>query len=141
MSALEQPPAWTGDAFDPECPTRVLLDRVGDKWTVLVVGALADGPLRFTQLRTRIGGVSGKVLTATLRALARDGLITRTAYPSIPPRVEYELTDLGRSLREPIEVLQKWAELHVAAVLATATGWTRYARTERVQLISSSSRE
>lgn len=118
MSALEQPPAWTGDAFDPECPTRVLLDRVGDKWTVLVVGALADGPLRFTQLRTRIGGVSGKVLTATLRALARDGLITRTAYPSIPPRVEYELTDLGRSLREPIEVLQEWAERHVAAVLA-----------------------
>ncbi|NNG38781.1 helix-turn-helix transcriptional regulator [Flexivirga sp. ID2601S] len=116
-------PAWVGDGFDPECPTRVLLDRVGDKWTVLVVSALADGPMRFTQLRDRIGGVSGKVLTATLRALARDGLVIRTAYPSVPPHVEYELTELGRSLCEPIDVLRDWAEQHIAAVVAHREGF------------------
>lgn len=109
---------WVGDGYDPQCPTRVLLDRVGDKWTVLVIGALADGPLRFTELRDRVGGVSGKVLTATLRALARDGLVIRTAYPQIPPRVEYTITDLGRSLHEPLEVLRTWAEQHIAQVVA-----------------------
>jgi DNA-binding HxlR family transcriptional regulator len=109
---------WVGDGYDPGCPTRVLLDRVGDKWTVLVIGALADGPMRFTTLRDRVGGVSGKVLTATLRALARDGLVIRTAYPQIPPRVEYSLTDLGRSLQDPLEVLRGWAEQHIAAVVA-----------------------
>ncbi|MBB2894118.1 winged helix-turn-helix transcriptional regulator [Flexivirga oryzae] len=109
---------WVGDGYDPQCPTRVLLDRVGDKWTVLVIGALADGPLRFTELRDRVGGVSGKVLTATLRALARDGLVIRTAYPQIPPRVEYSLTDLGRSLQTPLDVLRTWAEQHIAQVVA-----------------------
>lgn len=110
--------SWVGDGYDPDCPTRVLLDRVGDKWTVLVIGALADGPMRFTALRDRVRGVSGKVLTATLRALARDGLVLRTAYPSIPPRVDYELTDLGRSLQEPLDVLRSWSEQHIAAVVA-----------------------
>lgn len=110
--------AWIGDGYDPECPTRVLLDRVGDKWTVLVIGALADGPMRFTTLRDRVGGVSGKVLTATLRALTRDGLVTRTAYPTIPPRVDYELTELGRSLQEPLDVIRDWSEQHIAAVIA-----------------------
>lgn len=111
-------PTWIGDGYDPDCPTRVLLDRIGDKWTVLVIGALADGPMRFSVLRDRVGGVSGKVLIATLRALARDGLVTRTAYPTIPPRVDYELTDLGRSLQEPLEVLRDWSEQHIAAVVA-----------------------
>ncbi|WP_446666689.1 winged helix-turn-helix transcriptional regulator [Flexivirga sp. B27] len=110
--------AWVGDGYDPECPTRVLLDRVGDKWTVLVIGALADGPMRFSTLRDRVGGVSGKVLTATLRALARDGLVTRTAYPTIPPRVDYELTELGRSLQDPLDVIRDWSEQHIAAVIA-----------------------
>ncbi len=109
---------WIGDGYDPECPTRVLLDRVGDKWTVLVIGALTDGPLRFSALRDRVGGVSGKVLTATLRALARDGLVTRTAYPTIPPRVDYELTELGRSLQDPLDVIRGWSERHIAAVIA-----------------------
>lgn len=111
-------PSWVGDGYDPQCPTRVLLDRVGDKWTVLVIGALAGGPLRFTALRDRVGGVSGKVLTATLRALERDGLVIRTAYPQIPPRVEYSLTDVGRSLHDPLEVLRGWAEQHIAVVVA-----------------------
>jgi DNA-binding HxlR family transcriptional regulator len=108
-----------GNAFDPECPTRGVLDRVGDKWTVLVVAALADGTLRFTELRDRVGGVAAKVLTQTLRALERDGILRRTAYAEVPPRVEYSLTRLGRSLAEPIGLLQNWAEANLASVLAS----------------------
>lgn len=119
---------WVGDGYDPQCPTRVLLDRVGDKWTVLVIGALVDGPMRFSALRDRVGGVSGKVLTATLRALARDGLVIRTPYPEIPPRVEYSLTDLGRSLQEPLDVLRRWAEQHIGAVVAHRDAFDEGAR-------------
>ena len=107
-----------GNAFDPDCPTRVVLDRIGDKWTVLVIGALIDGPRRFTALRQHIGGVAPKVLTQTLRAMERDGLLTRTVYAQVPPRVDYALTDLGVSLGGPIAVLTDWAELHVAKILA-----------------------
>ena len=106
-----------GDAFDPDCPTRVVLDRIGDKWTVLVIGALQDGPLRFSVLRTRIGGVAAKVLTQTLRAMERDGLLTRTVHAQVPPRVDYELTDLGASLTGPIQTLTDWAETHLAQIL------------------------
>ena len=108
---------FRGNAFDPDCPTRIVLDRVGDKWTVLVVSALADDTLRFTQLRARVGGVAPKVLTQTLRALERDGILKRTVYAEVPPRVEYSLTRLGRSLATPIDAIQNWAETHVAAVL------------------------
>ena len=107
-----------GNVFDPECPTRVVLDRLGDKWTVLVIGALAEGPLRFTQLRDRVGGVAPKVLTQTLRALERDGLLTRTVHAQVPPRVDYEITELGRSLTGPLAVLTDWAESHVGSILA-----------------------
>jgi DNA-binding HxlR family transcriptional regulator len=110
--------AFRGDAFDPDCPTRVVLDRIGDKWTVLVVAALAERTLRFTELRTRVGGVAAKVLTQTLRALERDGLVDRTVFAVVPPRVDYRLTDLGRSLVEPIALIQEWAEAHVGLVLA-----------------------
>lgn len=106
-----------GDAFDPDCPTRVVLDRIGDKWTVLVIGALQDGPLRFSVLRTHIGGVAAKVLTQTLRAMERDGLLTRTVHAQVPPRVDYELTDLGASLTGPIQTLTDWAETHLAQIL------------------------
>ena len=106
-----------GNMFDPDCPTRVLLDRIGDKWTVLVVISLSGGTLRFSELRERVGGVAAKVLTQTLRALERDGIIRRTVYAEVPPRVEYSLTALGRSLVEPIGVLQDWAEGHVGRVL------------------------
>jgi DNA-binding HxlR family transcriptional regulator len=106
-----------GDAFDPDCPTRVVLDRIGDKWTVLVIGALQDGPLRFSVLRSRIGGVAAKVLTQTLRAMERDGLLTRTVHAQVPPRVDYELTDLGASLTGPIQTLTDWAETHLAQIL------------------------
>jgi DNA-binding HxlR family transcriptional regulator len=107
-----------GNAFDPDCPTRVVLDRIGDKWTVLVIGALIDGPRRFTALRQHIGGVAPKVLTQTLRAMERDGLLTRTVFAQVPPRVDYALTDLGVSLGGPIAVLTDWAELHVGRILA-----------------------
>ena len=99
-----------GNIYDPQCPTRLVLDRVGDKWTALVVLHLLDGPLRFGQLRDGIGGVAPKVLTETLRRLERDGILTRTAYPEIPPRVDYRLTPLGRSLEEPIRAIADWAE-------------------------------
>ncbi len=107
-----------GNAFDPDCPTRVVLDRIGDKWTVLVIGALIDGPLRFTAVRQRVGGVAPKVLTQTLRAMERDGLLTRTVFAQVPPRVDYALTDLGVSLGGPIAVLTDWAEANVGRIVA-----------------------
>lgn len=120
-----------GDAFDPDCPTRLVLDRIGDKWSALVLLGLQDGPRRFTQLRDRIGGITPKVLTQTLRAMERDGLLTRTIYAEVPPRVEYALTPLGQSLRTPIEAVARWAEENVEAVVAArgrhAAGGTRTA--------------
>jgi DNA-binding HxlR family transcriptional regulator len=112
-----------GDAFDPDCPTRVVLDRIGDKWTVLVIGALEGGPLRFTEVRARIGGVAPKVLTQTLRAMERDGLLTRTVHAQVPPRVDYELTALGASLTAPIAMLTDWAETHLTQILASREGY------------------
>ncbi|MFE0023394.1 winged helix-turn-helix transcriptional regulator [Amycolatopsis sp. NPDC059021] len=102
--------------FNRDCPTRKLLDRIGDQWTVLIVGALVDGPLRFTEIGKRVDGISQKVLTQTLRSLVRDGILTRTAYPVIPPRVEYELTPLGRNLSEPLDMLDRWARSHMGEV-------------------------
>ncbi|MGO1264636.1 MAG: winged helix-turn-helix transcriptional regulator, partial [Brevibacterium aurantiacum] len=108
--------SWEGDAFDPECPTRIVLDRVGDKWTVLIIGILDEGPKRFSEIRLAIGGITPKVLTSTLRSLVADGLVTREVFAEVPPRVEYTLTDLGRSLQEPVAALRRWAELNVAAI-------------------------
>jgi DNA-binding HxlR family transcriptional regulator len=93
-----------------EClAVREVLNRVGDKWSVLVVALLGDGKKRFSELRRTIEGISQRMLTLTLKGLERDGLVTRTAYPTIPPRVEYELTRLGRSLLIPIKQLGDWA--------------------------------
>lgn len=89
---------------------REVLDRVGDKWSVLIVGMLGDGKQRFSELRRSIEGISQRMLTLTLKDLERDGLITRTVYPTVPPRVEYELTPQGRTLLEPIQALAAWAE-------------------------------
>jgi DNA-binding HxlR family transcriptional regulator len=107
-----------GNVLDPDCPSRLVLDRVAEKWTGLVVLALSDGTLRFGELRERIGGVAPKVLTQTLRNLERDGLVTRTVHAEVPPRVEYTLTPLGVSLREPLMAVQEWAEANVSRVLA-----------------------
>jgi DNA-binding HxlR family transcriptional regulator len=104
---------FQGDLFDPDCPTRLVLDRIGDKWTVLVVLLLSDGPKRFTQLRGDLGSVAPKVLTQTLRRMERDGLITRHIYAEVPPRVDYTLTGLGHSLTEPIAAICDWAEAHI----------------------------
>ena len=93
-----------------------ILSRVGDKWTVLIVMTLADGPRRFNELKRMIGGVSQRMLTLTLRGLERDGMVTRTVFPTIPPRVDYELTELGQSLRQPIEALGHWAFAHIPVV-------------------------
>jgi len=93
-----------------------ILSRVGDKWTVLIVMTLADGPKRFNALKRAIGGVSQRMLTLTLRGLERDGMVTRTVFPTIPPRVDYELTELGHSLRIPVEALGQWAFAHLPVV-------------------------
>jgi DNA-binding HxlR family transcriptional regulator len=113
---MSAPDPWSG-----ECPSRQLLDRIGDKWSVLVIGTLADGPARYTEVARRIGGVSQKMLTQTLRGLERDGLLTRTVHPVVPPRVDYELTPLGRSLLGPIRALTGWAMEHMDEVLAART--------------------
>ncbi len=86
-----------------------MLNRVGDKWSIYIVGYLRDGPLRFNELRRSIEGISQRMLTLTLRGLERDGLVTRTIFPTIPPRVDYELTDLGRTLLEPVLAISQWA--------------------------------
>jgi DNA-binding HxlR family transcriptional regulator len=97
---------------DPEACRSLggVLDRIGDKWAVMVVGTLSHGPMRFNALMRHIGSVSHRMLTLTLRGLERDGLVRRTAWPTTPPRVEYELTDVGRSLIEPLVTLAHWAE-------------------------------
>jgi len=98
----------------PECQAiSGILSRIGDKWTVLVVELLGGGPMRFNELRRLIGGISQKMLTTTVRNLERDGFVTRTVYPTIPPRVDYELTDLGRELLEPVRALGGWARRNI----------------------------
>lgn len=107
-------PEW--NPYDRNCPTRQLLDRIGDRWTVLVIGTLQSGPQRFGEIARHIDGISQKMLTQTLRALEHDGLVTRTQYPQIPPRVDYELTEAGQSLRAPLKALEDWAKQHMASV-------------------------
>jgi len=102
------------DPTNPVCRTiSTLLSRIGDKWTVLVVQTLSDGPRRFNELRREIPSVSQRMLTLTLRNLERDGLVSRTVTPTIPPRVDYELTALGHSLQKPVNALANWALDHV----------------------------
>ena len=95
-----------------------VLNRVGDKWSMLIVMILSDGSKRFSELKRAIDGISQRMLTLTLRGLERDGLVTRTVTPSIPPRVDYELTELGISLRDPVRELGDWAIAHIACIRA-----------------------
>ena len=95
-----------------------VLARVGDKWTVLVVSTLGDGPKRFNEVRRALGSISQRMLTLTLRGLERDGLVTRTVFPTIPPRVQYELTKLGHSLLEPVSSLALWARQNRPGIAA-----------------------
>lgn len=121
MTAELPPPA----AFDQNCPTRQVLDRVGDRWTVLVVLALTGGSRRFTELRGRVAGITPKTLTSTLRGLERDGLVSRRIYVEVPPRVEYTLTPLGASLCEPLHAITDWAEQHIRQIEAARDDYDR----------------
>jgi DNA-binding HxlR family transcriptional regulator len=106
----------TPNVYDQNCPTRRALDMIADRWTVLVIGLLEDGPQRFSALQRKIGGVSQKMLTQTLRELERSGLVSRTVYAEVPPRVEYALTALGETLCAPIKAIRDWAESNIDAV-------------------------
>lgn len=108
-----------GDLFNPECPTRRLLDRIGTKWTSMTVKVLAGaspGEVGFADLRRRIPGISQKMLSVTLQSLTADGLVTRRVEPTVPPRVHYSLTDLGVSLDAALAVVREWAEKHMPEV-------------------------
>jgi len=106
------------NVYDSNCPTRAVLNRIADKWTVLILGLLGGGPRRFSGLQRGIDGISQKMLTQTLRELERDGLISRTVYPEVPPHVEYDLAALGHTLAEPIAAVRRWAEEHIGEVTA-----------------------
>lgn len=106
------------ELYASDCPVRQVLDRLGGKWTTLIIGMLEDGPQRFSELKRGIGGISQKMLTQTLRNLERDGLVKRTLYPEVPLRVEYELTPLGETLCEPIAAIIRWTEAHIDEVVA-----------------------
>jgi DNA-binding HxlR family transcriptional regulator len=118
----------TEDCADPfqwdtreDCDVRQILDRIADKWSLLVIALLDGRKLRFTELRRTIDGVSQRMLTVTLRQLERDGLVKRTVHPVVPPRVEYELTPLGRSLHDTIQALVTWTEEHQGEIAAART--------------------
>jgi DNA-binding HxlR family transcriptional regulator len=115
---MKSPPA---SVLKPQCPSRVVLDRIADKWTALIIHVLANGTRRYGALQKEIGGISQKVLTQTLRSLERDGLILRKSYPVTPPKVEYSLTRLGRTLIEPLHALCRWSEKHLPELQANRT--------------------
>jgi DNA-binding HxlR family transcriptional regulator len=108
----------SSNVYSGACPARALLDRIANKWTTMIIGILgdSDAPVRFSELRRSISGISQKMLTQTLRDLERDGLVVRDLYPVIPPRVEYSLTPLGRTLEDPLRALSFWAEKHMGEV-------------------------
>lgn len=115
-----------GDLFDPACPTRQLLDRLGGKWTSMAITVLGDeypGEVRFAELKRRMPGISQKMLAQTLRSLERDSLVERRVEPTTPPRVHYRLTELGLSLTEPIAALRNWAEQHMAQIDDAGLAW------------------
>lgn len=117
METASLPLPSDAEVYQGNCPTRQILDRIADKWTTLLIGILAQHErLRFSELKRTIGGISQKMLTQTLREMERDGLVKRTMYPEIPPRVEYQLTPLGKTLCAPIAALTQWAHDHIEEV-------------------------
>jgi DNA-binding HxlR family transcriptional regulator len=118
------PPAANGARGDSgapgvtltRCRVREILERVGDKWSLFVISCLGDGPKRFTALKRSVDGISQRMLTVTLRGLERDGIVSRTMYPVMPPRVDYELTPLGRTLLDAVGALMTWADAHLDEV-------------------------
>jgi DNA-binding HxlR family transcriptional regulator len=129
----------TEDDSDPfqwdtreDCEVRQILDRVADKWSLLVIALLERRTLRFTELRHKIDGISQRMLTVTLRQLERDGLVERTVYPVVPPRVEYALTELGCTLHDTIKSLVTWTEEHQEEIAAARAAYDRRAEQEAV---------
>jgi DNA-binding HxlR family transcriptional regulator len=116
MDLPAPPRPW--NPYSATCPTRVVLDRIADKWTVLIIGLLLERPMRFNEIRRQIEGLSQKVLTKALRGLAADGMVTRTVFATVPVTVQYALTPLGRSLGKPLAELRAWAESNIAEILA-----------------------
>lgn len=108
----------SASVMNPQCLSRVVLDRIADKWTALIIYVLANGTRRYAQLQREIGGVSQKMLTQTLRSLERDGLVQRKVHPVVPPKVEYSLTPLGRTLIEPLKAICRWSEKHLPQLQA-----------------------
>lgn len=107
--------------MNPRCPSRIVLERIADKWTALIIQVLANGTHRYAELQREIGGVSQKMLTQTLRSLERDGLIARKVHAVVPPKVEYSLTALGRTLIEPLQAICRWSEKHLSQLEANRT--------------------
>jgi len=105
------------NVYDKDCPTRLVLNRIADKWTVLVVGSLAQRTKRFGELKREITGISQKMLTQTLRGMERDGLINRKVYPTVPPKVEYSLTNLGITLINMLNEIRSWSESNIELVI------------------------
>lgn len=125
MDTLDTTPG--GNCYAADCPTRQALDRIADKWTVLVLGLLCDGPLRFNHLRRRVEGISQKMLSQTLKSLERDGLVIRRAFPTVPVTVEYAITPLGATLAATVTPLRLWAEENIGAVLQARRAYDRAA--------------
>ena len=117
-----------------DCQAREVLDRVGDKWSLLVIGLLGEGPLRFAELRRRVDGISQRMLTVTLRGLERDGLVTRTVRPTVPPRVDYALTPMGRTLLDTVRNLLEWADKHLPEIHAARAAYDRRSELLRASL-------
>ncbi|HSZ38441.1 MAG TPA: helix-turn-helix domain-containing protein [Trebonia sp.] len=119
MTATSSEAPAAGDA----CQVRAVLDRVGDKWAIYAVDRLGQGPLRFSELLRGINGITARMLTVTLRGLERDGILTRTVHAAVPPRVDYELTALGETLRETIGQLVAWAGVHIGEIEASQAAY------------------
>jgi DNA-binding HxlR family transcriptional regulator len=131
LVAASAGPPRLGDLFDPSCPTRHLLDRLGGKWTSMAIKVLDDGrpgEIRFAELKRRMPGISQKMLAQTLRMLERDSLVARRVEETSPPRVHYQLTDLGVSLTGPLAALRVWAEHHMAQIDDAGAAWDRASR-------------
>ena len=108
----------SASVLDAQCPSRLVLDRIADKWTAIIIQLLSKKTMRYAELHRQIGGISQKMLTQTLRSLERDGLVERKVYPVVPPKVEYSLSRLGRTLIEPLRGLCRWSEKHLAELQA-----------------------
>jgi DNA-binding HxlR family transcriptional regulator len=126
------------DHANEDCrAVRSVLARVGDKWSILIIVLLGDGPKRFNEIKRMIGGISQRMLTLTLRGLERDGLVKRSHFPTIPPRVEYELTQFGRSLWDAVEPLSMWAQGHVRHIISARAAFDKKIDTSPVASASS----